>query len=141
MQTLDFLFLSQLANPDYFIFLAFGAMLILSFLLSKLPDWRLPVFFLFFLFLSTLGKIVLSLYLPVIHFVPEKFAGLAVLFITHRWLILAPIPLLIFTALIILLVYKNKISDSHAKEYRRMVIFSVITSLILFSLSAIESVF
>lgn len=124
---------------NFFIFLAFFSAFSLSLVLTKLNDWRLLALLIAFLLPAITGKIIMSFLLPINHIVSEKFAALVVMFIAHRSLVLAPIPLLLLAVLIILMVYQKKIADPHAKEYRKIIIFSLLMAWFLFIISMIES--
>lgn len=59
--------------------------------------------------------------------------------VDHRSL-LYPLPIvLLLTATIVLLVYRERIGDKHAREYRSVVLFSVAASLVSLVVIAVES--
>lgn len=64
---------------------------------------------------------------------------LSELFSTHRWLLIQLPILLCVSSLSILFSYKERLSDSHAKEYRRMVQISTCVSLGAILIIALES--
>lgn len=60
---------------------------------------------------------------------------------THRWLLIQVPLLLLPVSIINLLVYKEKISDKHANEYRNAVIVSVLVSFLTLVIIGLESMF
>ena len=68
-----------------------------------------------------------------------EIAQLSELLSTHRWILLQLPFLLVFTSLIMLLVYREKIGESHARFYRSGVIFSVVVSFATILLIGFES--
>lgn len=137
----DLLFLAKLIDPDMIMFFIFGLAVVLIFLLRTAPRLKPTIAVLAVLEGLFVWKVALGLAVPTIHIVPEKFEQLAVLFIWHRWILLAPIPILLAAAIIILAVYHERITEEHAVVYRRLTIFSVLAAFVLFSFSVLESIF
>jgi hypothetical protein len=123
------------------IFFLFGLAAALIFLLPKFPLSRPSLAVLALLELLFIWKIAVNLAVPVIHIVPEKFESLAILFVWHHWLLLAPVPVLLAATMIILAVYRERIVEEHAAIYRRAVSFFFGTAFVLFILSVMESIF
>jgi len=134
-------FFNFLASLDFFILIAFISTLFLSLVLTKLFDRRVMLLPTIFLFSAMVWKMVSGFFEPVNHLVTEQMATLASLFIDHRALILVAPPFFLLIAIIILVVYKENIKDRHAKEYRKIIIFSIAVSFFLFLVSMIESWF
>lgn len=137
----DLLFLAKLIDPDMFMFFAFGLALVLIFLLRVAPRIKPTIVVLALLEALFVWKVALGLAAPSIHIVPEKFEQLAILFIWHHWILLAPVPIFLAAAIIILAVYHERIIEDHAVVYRRLTVFSVLAAFVLFSFSVIESIF
>lgn len=73
------------------------------------------------------------------HVTVESMQNLSILFANHRWL-LSPLPVLLLKlATIILFVYREKIWDRHADEYRRVVSWSIWGSLAVILIMTLES--
>lgn len=133
-------FLFQLIDPDYLLFFEWGIVLTLLMFLSKITTkWLLC--FLVILEGTILWKILLNLWVTKLHIVPEKLEIFSYIFLSHRWLLLLPLPFLIALAIVILSVYQNKINETVAKEYKKVIFFVLLTSFVFFTLSVIESVF
>lgn len=137
----DLLFLAKLIDPDMFLFFAFGFVTVPILLLRTKPLIKQILVNLVVLEILFVWKVILGLAVPAIHFVPEKFELLAVLFIWHRWILLAPIPILLAMAFIVLVVYRERITETHAVVYRHLTIFSVLAAFVLFAISVVESIF
>ena len=137
----DLLFLAKLIDPDMIMFFCFGLTVILVFLLRKTPKVKVMIAVLALLEVLFVWKVALGLATPTIHIIPEQFEQLAVLFIWHHWILLAPVPILLAAAIIVLSVYRERITEDHAVVYRRLTIFSVLAAFVLFSLSVLESIF
>ncbi len=71
----------------------------------------------------------------------ESISNLSELMSTHRWLLIQLPLVLIPTSIITLLVYKEKINDKHAVEYRRAVMVSVLVSFVTLIVIGFESMF
>lgn len=137
----DLLFLAKLVDPDMLIFFAFGLVVVSVFLLKRAPRTKPTIVVLALLETLFVWKVVLGLNAPVLHLVPERFEQLAVFFVWHRWILLAPIPIFLAVAIIILFVYRERIAENHAAVYRQLTIFSVLAAFVLFSVSVVESIF
>jgi|GEM_PF-2808643 len=137
----DLLFLAKLIDPDMFMFFVFGLAAVLILLLRKTPRTKATIIVLAILEVLFAWKVALGLAVPAIHFVPEKFEQLAILFIWHHWILLAPIPIFLAAAIIVLAIYRERITEDHAAVYRRLTIFSVLAAFVLFAISVIESIF
>lgn len=137
----DLLFLAKLIDPDMFMFFGFGLAAVLVLQLRKTPRVKLLIIVLALLEVLFVWKVALGLAVPALHLVPERFEQLAILFIWHHWILLAPVPILLATAIIVLAVYRERITEDHAVVYRRLTVFSVLAAFVLFAISVIESVF
>ena len=58
---------------------------------------------------------------------------------THRWLMIQLPVVLTFVSIVILLTYRDRISDSHARQYRQVVQVSTCVSFLSVLLIALES--
>jgi hypothetical protein len=132
---------ASILNPDFLIFFFFGALFVLTLFLVKVPRASLGVLILGLLEASFVWKLLVEIWMPVSHVVSEANLVWSLLFVNHRWLVLLPVPFLLAAAIIVLGVYKEKIADIHAKEYRRCFSLLVFSSFILFVFSFIESFF
>ena len=91
-------------------------------------------------FLALLGLVLVDLFgvvPPVV--VTEQARALSLVAATHRRLLVILPVLLTGTSSVILSVYRERIAEAHAKEYRNAVSFSAGFSLIAVILIAIES--
>jgi hypothetical protein len=73
------------------------------------------------------------------HYVLAGQAELSETLLTHRWLLIQLPIILTVTALFILMAYKTRIHERHAKHYRWMVITCVFVSFLATITMAIES--
>ncbi|HBR81105.1 MAG: hypothetical protein UX09_C0060G0008 [Candidatus Uhrbacteria bacterium GW2011_GWE2_45_35] len=141
MFSTNLFFAINFLSPDFLIFFIFGALAVFTFWLRKKPQHKLIVWLLFLLEATFVWKLLAEIFFPLSHLVTEQYLLWSVVFITHRWLVLLPIPFLLATAIVILLVYHDKISDHHAREYRRCFSLLMVSSFVLFLLSFGESLF
>ncbi|MFA6131539.1 MAG: hypothetical protein WC702_00520 [Patescibacteria group bacterium] len=137
----DLLFLVKLIDPDMLLFFVFGLAVVLVLLLRKVPLVKPLIIVTALLEAFFVWKVAFALAVPSISVVPESFASLAFLFVWHHWIILAPVPIFLALAIIILAVYRERITEDHATVYRHLTIFSILVSFALFSLSVVESIF
>ncbi len=138
------LLLANLLDPGMILFgvmlLFFGAAILCVFLLKSVPDIAYPLAaILIVILLALAGHVVLNLFLPTQHFAPESLSAALLLFLAHRWMMLALAKLLLFTSVVILLVYGPRIAQPHARTYYGVVMFSVLLSFIVLLISAFES--
>jgi uncharacterized membrane protein YidH (DUF202 family) len=71
----------------------------------------------------------------------ESISSLSELMSTHRWLLIQVPLILVPTAIVCLLVYKERLGDSHAKEYRWAIIISILVSFASLLIIGFESMF
>lgn len=135
----------QIIDPESVLFgsalVLFGSAFTLSFLISKKVRVvrALEAILLIILFLM-LGAVVYEFSGasgPAYTF--GEFAQLSELLSTHRWLLFQLPILLTLMSLIVLVVYRDMITDSHARMYRTAVIVSIAVSFASMLMIAFES--
>lgn len=138
------LLLANLLDPGMILFgvllVFFGAAILCIFLLKSIPDIAYPLAAIIAVLLVALvGHTILNLFLPTVHAAPESLTAAMMLFLAHRWMMLALAKILLALSLVLLLVYGPRIAQPHARTYYGIVIFSVILSFIALLVSVFES--
>lgn len=131
---MDSAFVLELLHPGQVLFgltvLLFGSVFTLSFLIGSkvrvVPALTLVLFVILFLLLGTVAIEFSAASTPSYTF--GEFASLSEALSTHRWLLFELPIVLTMTSLLILMVYREKIADAHARLYRAVVMFSTTAS-------------
>ncbi len=125
------------------VLILFGAAITQVFLLKNNPKVSTPlVYILLIIFVALLGILAFDLTGTAGRlYTFESISSLSELMSTHRWLLIQVPLILLPTSIITLLVYKERINDSHAVEYRATVIISVLVSFLTMVLIGAESMF
>ncbi len=122
------------------VLLVFGAVLCLTILVKQKPELvKALIVLLAILFFLLLGMVCLDLFGGRGVYALGEYSSFSELLSTHRLLIIQLPFVLLASAIITLVVYGKKITDSHAKEYLNASIASVWLSFFVFLLIGFES--
>ncbi len=104
----------------------FGSAIPLSFLLKEKQNVAAPLIGILSIILALLiGIIAYDFAGAGTVYTVEEIAKLSELLSTHRWILFQLPFFLVLTSLIVLLIYREKIREAHAKYYRSAIVFSV----------------
>lgn len=131
---MDSAFVLELVHPGQVLFgltvLLFGSAFTLSLLIGSKARVVQPLmgvlFVILFLLLGTVAIEFSAASTPSYTF--GEFASLSEALSTHRWLLFELPIVLTMTSLLILMVYREKIADAHARLYRAVVMLCIAVS-------------
>jgi hypothetical protein len=139
------LLIANLLDPGMILFgvmlVLFGAAVAMAALLGQHPRLAYVLAaFLILLLLAFAGHMVVNLFLPSTAVVAQSIEATALAFLAHRWIILELAKVLLFTSIVLLVVYGPRIVEKHAKHYYWTVMASVGLSFLVLLVTAFESV-